>query len=387
MVRFVSRRVVWSLVMLVLVASIAFFAVNILLPYDFAVGIGRRPAAVLEIREQLGLDRPIWIRWLDYLWHLMRGDLGESYGGQLGDDFGTQRVSSLLWRALPTTVTIFAFGGIVAYLIGEWFGRRIAWSRSRSFRAASSTGSVLMFTAFPPWLVFLLIYFGTDRLFQVRSAFGLGPKAFSPVPEGPLLIVLAGGLLLALAGGILLKGWARKRDRRVLAVAAVPACIAGFLAVLPLVGVWAEAIDILLWPSAVMAMLALVLIATGENMLVMRAGVSAEMPEDYVLTARAKGVPERLIRDRHVAPNAVIPAITRLITSVPYLIAGLIIIERELRLDGVANLFFQAIEAADVPIIVGILVGVGLIGLVLRIVLDMVQAQIDPRLRTEGRAV
>ncbi len=88
MVRFVSRRVVWSLAMLVLVASIAFFAVNILLPYDYAVGVGRRPTAVAEIREHLGLDRPIWIRWLDYLWHLMRGDLGESYGGQLGDDFG-----------------------------------------------------------------------------------------------------------------------------------------------------------------------------------------------------------------------------------------------------------------------------------------------------------
>jgi peptide/nickel transport system permease protein len=387
MVRFVSRRVVWSLAMLVLVASIAFFAVNILLPYDYAVGVGRRPTAVAEIREHLGLDRPIWIRWLDYLWHLMRGDLGESYGGQLGDDFGNQRVSSLLWRALPATVTIFAVGGIVAYLLGEWFGRRIAWSRSRVFRTAGSTGSVLMFTAFPPWLAFLLVYFGMERVFQVRSAFGLGPKALSPVPEGPLLVVLAGGLLLAFAGGVLLRNRARKRDHRVAAVVAVPAFIAVFLAVLPIAGVWSEAIDRLLWPSAVMATLALVLIATGENMLVMRAGVSAEMAEDYVFTARAKGVPERLIRDRHIAPNAVIPAIARLITSVPYLIAGLIIIERELRLDGIASLFFEAIEAADVPIIVGILVGVGLIGLVLRIVMDMVQAQIDPRLRTEGRAV
>jgi len=377
MVRFVSRRVVWSLVMLVLVASIAFFTVNLLLPYDYAVGAGQRPGAIAEIREQLGLDRSVWIQWLDYLWHLIRADLGESYGGE--------RVSSLLWRVIPTTVTIFAIGGIVAYLLGEWLGRRIAWSRNRVFKAASSAGSVLMFTAFPPWLVFLLVYFGTERVFQARSAFGLGPKAYSAVPEGPLLIVLGGGLLLALAGGILLKGWARKRDRRVLAMAAVPVCIAAFLATLPVVGVWAAAIDILLWPSAVMATLALMIIATGENMLVMRAGVSAEMTEDYVFTARAKGVPERLIRDRHIAPNAVIPAITRLITSVPYLIAGLIIIERELRLEGVASLFFRAVEAADVPIIIGILVAVGLIGLVLRIVLDVIQVRIDPRLRMEGQ--
>ena len=96
------------------------------------------------------------------------------------------------------------------------------------------------------------------------------------------------------------------------------------------------------------------LIATGENMLVMRAGVTSEMTEDYVGTARAKGVPGRLIRDRHIAPNAILPAISRLVSSLPYLLAGLIIIERELGFRGVASLFFGAFEAADVPVIVGV---------------------------------
>jgi peptide/nickel transport system permease protein len=101
----------------------------------------------------------------------------------------------------------------------------------------------------------------------------------------------------------------------------------------------------------------------------------------------AKGVPGRLIRDRHVGRNAVLPVISRLITSVPYLISGLIIIEQQLGLDGVAGLFFRAIETADVPVILGILVVVGLIGLALRIVLDAVEAVLDPRLRIEGQAV
>jgi ABC-type dipeptide/oligopeptide/nickel transport system permease component len=110
------------------------------------------------------------------------------------------------------------------------------------------------------------------------------------------------------------------------------------------------------------------------------------MTEDYVFTARAKALPERSIRDRHVAPNAVLPAIARLITSVPYLITGLIIIERELHLNGVASLFFEAIESGNTPIIIGILTVVGLLGLVLRIVLDAIQATIDPRIRIEGEA-
>jgi peptide/nickel transport system permease protein len=376
MVRFVVRRVLWALVTLVLVVTIAFFAVNLLLPYDFAVGLGQRQGAIEAIREQLGLDRPLVVQWLDFLWDFVRGDLGESYDGS--------RVSTVVWGTLPTTVAIFAVGGVVAYLLGEWFGRVVAWSRNRYFGAVSSVGSVLLFTAFPPWLVFVLVYFGTDRLFQVRSWFGLGPKPFEPVMGGPVLEVVAFGLVTAFVGGIVLRNWARRNDRRALGWLAVPLGLAAFVASLIALGIWAEAIEVMLWPSAVMATVGLVLIAFGESMLVMRAGVSAEMTEDYVFTARAKALPERLIRDRHVAPNAVLPAISRLITSVPYLLSGLIIIERELNVGGVASLFFSAIESGNVPIIIGILAVVGIIGLVLRIVLDMIQAVIDPRIRAEG---
>jgi peptide/nickel transport system permease protein len=369
MARFVARRVLWALVTLALLVTIAFFAVNLLLPYDFAVGIGQRPRAIEQIRETLGLDRPLVVQWLDYMWHFVRGDLGESYDGD--------RVSSIVLSVLPVTVAIFAVGGIVAYLLGEWIGRLVAWSRRRFFSATTSVASVLLFAAFPPFLVFLLTHFGTDWLFEVRSWFGLTVKPYAPVPAGPLLNVLAVGLVAAFVGGILLRSWARKHGRRALGFVAVPVGLLAFVASLLALGVW---------PSAVMATLALILIAFGESMLVMRAGVSAEMTEDYVFTGRAKALPERDIRDKHVAPNAVLPAISRLITSVPYLLTGLIIIERELNLNGVASLFFNAIESGNVPIIIGILVVVGLIGLVLRIVLDVVQATVDPRIRIEGEA-
>jgi peptide/nickel transport system permease protein len=378
MMRFVSRRVVWGIVTLLVVVTIAFFAVNLLLPYDYAVGLGQRSRSIALIREELGLDRSLWVQWLDYMWHFVRADLGESYGGY--------RVSSLVWSVLPITVTLFAVGGIVAYLFGEWFGRLVAWSRSRSLRAASSTVSVLLFTAFPPWLIFLLFYFLGGRVSQVRSWFGL-PVASGPMPGGPLAVVLAVGLLAAFIVGILLRSWARRNQRRVLGLLAIPVGLVGFVAGLLALGVWAEAINRLLWPNAVRAALALVLIAFGESMLVMRAGVSAEMAEDYVLTARAKGVPERLIRDRHLAPNAVLPSLSRLFASVPYLICGLIIIEYSSGVYGVGSLFLFAIESGDVPIIVGIVAVVGIIGLVLRIVLDFVQASIDPRLRIDGESI
>ena len=384
--RYVTKRVLSAIATLLVVVTVAFFAINMLLPYDFAITLGQREDAAQSIREVLGTDRPLIAQWADYMWGLLHGNLGVSF-----DDFGywtagapTDGVRGEILTVLPSTMAIFAVGGVVAYLLGEWLGRAVAWNRSRTLRASASSLSVLAFTSFPPWLVFLLTYFFTERLFQVRSVFGLGPVAYGPTPEGPLLGVLAFGLTIALAGGIVLRAWARKNGRRLLAIAALPLGLGALVVALLSLGVWAEAIDNLTLPSAVMATAAIVLIAFGEIMLVMRAGVSAEMTEDYVFTARAKGLPERLIRDRHVAPNAVLPAMSRFITSVPYLITGLIIIERELRLHGVASLFFTAIEDGNIPVIMGILVVVGIIGLVLRVCLDVAQAVMDPRLRIQG---
>ena len=377
MIRFVSRRALWGLVTLALLVSFAFIAVNLLLPYDFAVGLGQRSRNIERIREQLGLDRPLWVQWLDYMWHFVRGDLGESYDGY--------RVSSFIWGALPTTVMIFAVGGVVAYLLGEWLGRLVAWSRSRVLAAASSTASVLLFSAFPPWLIFLLTYFVGDRLAQLRSWAGL--PVTGSVHGGPIAVVLAVGLLVALITGVALRGWARRNQRRALGLLAIPAGLAGFALGLVISGTWTDAVDQMLWPSALTAMLALILIAFGESMLVMRAGVSAEMAEDYVLTARAKALPERLIRDGHVAPNAVLPTLSRLFTSVPYLISGLVIIELSSETYALGSAFFYAIESGNVPVIIGIIAVVGVIGLVLRIALDIVQAIIDPRIiRASGES-
>jgi peptide/nickel transport system permease protein len=384
MFRYLTKHVLGAVVTLLLVISIAFFAVNLLLPYDFAIALGQRQDAAEEIRALLGTDRPLVVQWVDYMSRVIRGDFGASFY-----DFGywtagtpTSGVRGMVIGALPETLTIFAVGGVVAFLLGEWFGRVVAWQRNRALRGSASILSVLAFTSFPPWLVFLLLYFLTDRLYQAREVFGMGPIGLGPMPEGPILGVLAFGLLIALGGAILLRGWARKNGRRALAAAALPLAGGALVVALLALGVWAEAIDSLLLPSAVMATLAIVIIAFGEIMLVMRAGVAAEMTEDYVFTARAKGVPERLVRDRHVAPNAIVPALSRFITSVPYLLTGLIIIERELHLNGIASLFFSSIESGDVPVILGILLMVGAIGMALRIALDVAQLVMDPRIRS-----
>ncbi|MEX1208963.1 MAG: ABC transporter permease [Acidimicrobiia bacterium] len=376
MLKFVATRVFWGLVTLLIVVSLAFFAVNLFLPYDYAVGLGQRPRAIEAIRQQLGLDRPLVVQWLSYMSHFVRGDMGYTYEGA--------RVSSQVWSYLPITVGIFGVGGIVAFLFGEWLGRLVAWSRHRFLASTANVGGVLLFATFPPFLVFLLFYFEGSRLEDLRVSLGLG---FRPGEYPPgLLHMLAFGLLAALVGGLLVRAWARKRDYSALQMTSVVVSLAGFLVGVWLLGVWGEGIDWLLWPSALVAAAALVLIAFGEMMLVMSAGVSEEMAEDYVFTARAKGIPESRIRDRHVAPNAVLPAISRLVTSMPYLIAGMVIIEYAVGIPGLGFLLFRSIESGSVPTILGVLAVIGAIGIAMRTVLDIVQAVIDPRLREQVRA-
>ncbi|MEX1208477.1 MAG: ABC transporter permease [Acidimicrobiia bacterium] len=372
MLRFVGRRVFWGLVTLVIVVSLAFFAVNLFLPYDYAVGLGQRPRAIEAIRQQLGLDRPLVVRWLDYMSHFVRGDLGVTYEGM--------SVSSQVWNFLPWTVGIFAVGGVVAYLFGEWFGRLVGWSRYRLLSSTANIGGVLLFTAFPPFLVFMLFLFGAPRLSAFRSSLGL---EFRPEAGGPsgLFHLLAFGLVVALVGGLIARAWARKRDYSALRVTAVPLAVAGFLVGMWLLGVWGEGIDWLLWDRGLVAAAALVLIAFGEMMLVMGAGVSEEIAEDYVFTARAKGIPGSRIRDRHVAPNAVLPAISRLVTSIPYLIGGLVIIEVSAGSGGLGTLLLSSIGSGQVPVVLGVLGVIGVIGIAMRVGLDVVQAVIDPRLR------
>jgi peptide/nickel transport system permease protein len=116
-------------------------------------------------------------------------------------------------------------------------------------------------------------------------------------------------------------------------------------------------------------------------MFLMRAGMDAERSEDYVLTARAKGLQERAVRDRHVARNVLAPVLAGSFATLPTVLGGMIIVEYELQMQGLSTVMFRAIELQDVPLIMGVLVVLGLIGVALRLLTDVAIAVLDPRQR------
>jgi len=137
--------------------------------------------------------------------------------------------------------------------------------------------------------------------------------------------------------------------------------------------------------SPALALLGVALISFGQVMLLMRAGMDAERSEDYVLTGRAKGLTERAVRDRHVARNAMAPVLAGSFLTFPTVLAGMIIVEYELEMSGLSSVLFYAIEFQDIPVIMGVVVVLGLMGVGFRLVTDVTIAALDPRQR-RGRA-
>jgi peptide/nickel transport system permease protein len=393
MVRFVIKRAAQALVTLVLMSSIVFFLVDTLIPYTYATQFwfGGGLAAVREATERLGLDRPVMVRYVDYMSGLATGSLGESLGGT--------PVTGIISAALPTTLLIFVTGGILAYLLGGWLGRFAEWRLGRLGKTVVSAMGLSFFTAFPPWLVFLLVTFGAPVLYGLRRALDLPADSLAIwrstlATEDQIIGFLGVSLLTALIIALATRAWARRQGRPVIAILALPAALAAVCLAVARLGIGTQAFDVFFFRvargvnigrgSPVLGLVAFILLAFGEVMFVWRVGVVAEKSEDYVLTARAKGISERLIRDRHVARNALLPVLSRSFTALPYMLAGLIIIEHELALGGLSSAFFAAVQSVDTPVIIGVLVALGVLTLGARFVLDLVQASLDPRIRLEG---
>ena len=104
-----------------------------------------------------------------------------------------------------------------------------------------------------------------------------------------------------------------------------------------------------------------------------------------MLTGRAKDLTERAVRDRHVARNVMAPVLAGSFLTFPTVLAGMMIVEYELEMQGLSTVLFNAIEFQDIPVIMGVIVVLGLMGVGFRLLTDLTIASLDPRQR-QGRA-
>jgi peptide/nickel transport system permease protein len=136
----------------------------------------------------------------------------------------------------------------------------------------------------------------------------------------------------------------------------------------------------ILWHMA-LPVITLTLISFGGTMLLTRNSMVEVMTEDFVLAARAKGLDEKTVRDRHVARNAMLPIITSLIFNVALAIDGSIVIEAVFSWPGMGMTLVEAAQSEDIPLAMGAFGLVGILALLAHLVADLAYAFLDPRIR------
>jgi ABC-type dipeptide/oligopeptide/nickel transport system permease component len=379
---------VWAGVTLLIYLGVVFVFIQVWVPFNFATPAQIAGPDVYQAALQaLGLDRPLPERLLEFVGGLVTFDLGTSFTGE--------PVTTLIAETAPVTIFVFAVGALIAFVVGEAMGRFGAWHRSRVTGTALSTMGVLFTTIFPPFLVFLIAFFLRDPFWELRDAMGLPVDSLviwrdSAVEQGEVLMLMALALFGAVIVGVVVRTWAHRNRVRWVAVAAIPVTLLAAGVGLWLSGFGVEAIDLLYRSdisqtvatgSPLLVLIGVVLITFGQVMFMMRVGIDDERNEAYVLTARAKGLTEAVIRDRHVSRNALAPAIAGSFLALPTIIAGMVIIEFGLEVRGLSWSFFNAVETQDIPLVMGVLVMLGIMGIALRVGADVAIAYLDPRQR------
>ena len=378
MLKFIIKRLLSGLIILFLFQTAIFFAVQIILPGDFVshFAMALSPEDLKDMRQQLGLDLPIGERYLSWVSNLLRGDLGRSYSLRGSG----QTVSDILKAATPPTILVFGVGTALAFLLGLWLGKITAWRGPGLVSSSITFGSIALYTSFPPWLAFLLVYFMTTQLGLLPQSIDRRMWQEASLDPSQVMGQMVIALLAALAVLLVLNEITRRLARKSLPTGIFLLLLAAiWVASWRLFGIEKFALDIA--KAAALPLVGYVLLSFGEMMLVMRTTMLDVMHEQYVQTARAKGLPAGAVRDRHVARNAILPVLSGLVIRLPYLLTGAVMLERALNWQGIGTQLFTAVGLQNILLVIGLVLVIGMISLGTRLLLDILQALLDPRIR------
>ena len=312
MARFIVRRLVSVVPVLLLVAVFAFFLVH-LTPGDpaaYMLGPLATPAQINQLREALNLNVPLPIQFGRWFLGALQGNLGESL-------FMSIPVPLAIWQRAEPTFLLTLMAVAIEVLIGVSAGvvaatRRNTWVDQLAIAFTSLGLSIPSF-----WLGLNLIFF-----------FGVNLRVLPVAGYVPLSVSWMGAIRSLL----------------------MPACALGFIS------------------SALVARMT-------------RASMLEVLSQDFVRTARAKGVAERGVIWRHALRNAILPVITVVGNSFAILLGGLVVTEQVFAIPGVGLLVINAVLHRDYPVIQGVLLYIVTLYVFINVGMDIMYALVDPRIK------
>lgn len=351
-------------------------------PGDFADLYLSDPRLTPEMREvlraNLGLDKPVHERYMIWLKNLFQGDMGISYSNY------PRKVLDVIIERAPRTIMLFITSITLYYYFGFTAGKILAWRRGGTTEYAATIAGVALYTVFLPWFAIMMVYlFGFSlKIFPIGKF--LDPIIWREAPVDAnyvfhrmLITLFIASLLL-----ILLLFLARKLDpgkRRPVSWLVMIVILLGVILYWRGTGVSKFALDIA--HHLVLPILTLTLVNFAGTMLLTRNSMLETLREDYIITAKAKGLPDKVVRDKHAARNAMLPVATSFILALAFVLDGGVITESTFAWPGMGLTLLKAAETNDIPMVIGALVFTGTLALTGHLIADVVYALIDPRIR------
>jgi peptide/nickel transport system permease protein len=315
---YLLRRVLWGVVLLALVSLLTFVVFYVLPsadPAQLRAGRNADPATLAQIRENLGLDRPLTAQYWTFLTQLVpHADLGYNY-------YSSASVGSLLLDRLPATISLTLGAVVIWVLVAVPLGVISAVRRGTWVDKLTTGGALLGISAPVYWLGLVALYLFADDI----GLWPLLPGAGSYVPftDDP---------------------WQ-----------------------------W--------FTSLIMPWIVLASTYTAVYARLLRGNMIEVLSEDYVRTARAKGLSERRVVWNHGLRGAVTPLVTLAGLDIGLLLGGAVLTEVVFGIPGVGRLNYEAIVHADYPVIQGTVLLAAAAVIVANVLVDVAYAYLDPRVR------
>jgi peptide/nickel transport system permease protein len=383
MFKFLAGRLVQMAILFVIFLTLIWFLLQAM-PGDISDTLIGDPSIPLQTRldlqERLGFNDPLWQQYFTYITNFFRGELGVSYS-RYPDD-----VSTVLFNALPRTLVLFLSATIFAFWLGFKTGKFIAWRRGAVAEKGLIVSGIFLQTVFYPWFAIVMLwlfgfYFGWFPIGRFITADLWQGSGYSANDVFAAMIVSV--VLVSVIYGV--GRWLISRYSRNLVWQIRASQILGILTIGGLLLYWYLQPEFIyvrdIAYHTVLPVITLGLVAFGATMLLTRSAMLETLGEDYILTARAKGIPDWIIRDRHAARNALLPVTTSLVLALAFVIGGGIVTETIFSWPGMGLLFLQAINVSDIPLAVGALSITGVLALFGHLVADILYAILDPRIR------
>lgn len=320
--RYIARRLL-QVIPLVLGVTIITFALANLVPGSPVSGLSLNPNIapedVARIKESLGLNDPLYVRYFTWLWNVIQGDFGLS--------LKTQRpVLPTIMQKLPNTLLLTGSALLLSLIFSIPVGVYSAVRRNSWFDNTSTAGAVAGFSMPTFWLGILLIIF---------VAVKFGEWGLPTLPVGGAFDLRGGG------------------------------------------GFW-DRLEHLILPAFTLAF-----VQTASWTRYIRSQMLEVIHQDYMRTAQAKGLREKAVIFSHGLRNAVLPLVTLLGIAIPELFGGSLIVEQVFAWPGVGTLAFNAALNKDYTIVMGVVLIISVLVILGNLIADVVYGTLDPRIRYE----